>query len=102
MTSIFDAKFHFLLRKILVTREATDIFVKIYKNTFVNPLHNVKRSTFLHLHEIVEGLFSGGLGVIFSLQFVYVCVCLYVCVCPALLVNKIPAEQIHRFGRGFC
>ena len=46
-------------------------------------------------------------GVIFSLQFVCVCVCVCVCVsvclsvCPALLVNKIPAEQMNRFGRGF-
>ena len=34
---------------------------------------------------------------------VCVCVCLSVCVsvCPALLVNKIPAERMHRFGRGF-
>ena len=38
-------------------------------------------------------------GVIFSLQFVSVCVCLSVC--PALLVNKIPAERMHRFGRNF-
>ena len=38
-------------------------------------------------------------GVIFSLQFVCVSVCLSVC--PALLVNKIPAERMHRFGRGF-
>ena len=44
---------------------------------------------FLHLHEIVEGLYFR-----FSLS---------VCVseCPALLVNKIPAERMHRFGRGF-
>ena len=38
--------------------------------------------------------------VIFSLQFVCVCVCLSVC--PALLVNKIPVKWMHRFGRGFC
>ena len=37
--------------------------------------------------------------VTFSLQFVCVCVC--VCVCLTLLVNKIPAERMHRFGRGF-
>ena len=36
-------------------------------------------------------------GVIFSLQFVCVCVCLS----GSFLVNKIPAERIHRFGRGF-
>ena len=34
-------------------------------------------------------------GGIFSLQIV----CL--CVCPAVLVNKIPAEGIHQFGRSF-
>ena len=28
---------------------------------------------------------------------VYVCVC----VCPAVLVNEIPAERMHWFGRGF-
>ena len=33
---------------------------------------------------------------------VCVSVCLCVCVCPALHVNKIPTEWIHRFGRGFC
>ena len=49
--------------------------------------------TLLHLHEIVEGLYFH-----FSLS-----VCLSVCVsvCPALLVNKIPAERMNRFGRGF-
>ena len=31
--------------------------------------------------------------VIFSLQFVCV---------SGILVNKIPAERMHRFGRGFC
>ena len=47
-------------------------------------------------------------GVIFSLQFVCVsiclCVCLSVCVCVRLcsVVNKIPAERMIRFGRGFC
>ena len=49
-------------------------------------------------------------GVIFSLQFVSVCVCVCVCVClyvclsvcvSGFLVNKIPAERVHRFGRGF-
>ena len=45
----------------------------------------------LHLHEIMEGLYFH-----FILS---VCVCLSVC--PALLVNKIPAEWMHRFGRGF-
>ena len=37
--------------------------------------------------------------VLFSLQFVCVCVCL--CVCPALLVIKIPAERMYRYGRVF-
>ena len=45
-------------------------------------------------------------GVIFSLQFVCVSVCVCVCVCvcvrPDILVNKIPAERMHRFGRSFC
>ena len=41
-------------------------------------------------------------GVIFSLQCVCVSVCVCVCVCvrPDILVNKIPAERMHRFGRG--
>ena len=47
----------------------------------------------LHLHEIVEGLYFH-----FSLS---VCVCLCLCVCPTLLVNKIPAERMHRFGHVF-
>ena len=38
-------------------------------------------------------------GVIFSLQFVCVSVCLWVC--PALLLNKIPAKRMNRFGREF-
>ena len=38
-------------------------------------------------------------GVIFSLQFVCVSVCLSVY--PALLVIKIPAKRMHRFGRDF-
>ena len=37
--------------------------------------------------------------VIFSVQFVSVCVCLSGWL--ALLVNKIPVEQMNRFGRGF-
>ena len=43
-------------------------------------------------------------GLIFSLQFVCVCVCVSVClsVCVSgILVNEIPAERMHRFGRGF-
>ena len=39
-------------------------------------------------------------GVIFSLQFVCVSVCLCVYV-SGILVNKIPAERMHRFGRSF-
>ena len=46
-------------------------------------------SDFLHLHEILEGLyFHCSLSVCLS-------------VCPALLVNYIPAERINQFGRGF-
>ena len=30
-----------------------------------------------------------------------VCVSVCLCVCPTLLVNKIPAEWMHRFRRGF-
>ena len=48
------------------------------------------QSCFLLLHEIVEGLYFHC-----SLS---VCVC--VCV-SNFLVNKIPAERMHRFGRGF-
>ena len=48
---------------------------------------------FLHLHEIVEG------PVIFSLHFVYVCVCLSVCL--LFSCEQIPAERMYRFGRGF-
>ena len=33
--------------------------------------------------------------------FTAVCLCICECVCPALLVNKIPAERIHRFGRSY-
>ena len=50
---------------------------------------------FLHLSEIVEGLYFHC-----SLS-VSVCMCVCVCVCPALLVNKIQAERMHRFWRGF-
>ena len=32
---------------------------------------------------------------------VYVCVCLSVCLSGCLLVYKIPAERMHRFGRDF-
>ena len=34
-------------------------------------------------------------------DYTFTAVCLCVCVCPALRVSKIPAEQVHRFGRGF-
>ena len=42
-------------------------------------------------------------GVIFSLQFdsVCVCVCLSICLSVSLSVNKIPAERMHRFRLGF-
>ena len=42
-------------------------------------------------------------GYIFTAVCVCVCVCLSVClsVCPALLVNKMSAERMHRFRRGF-
>ena len=40
-------------------------------------------------------------GVIFSPQFVCVCVSVCLCICPIILVNNIPAERMHRFGRGF-
>ena len=46
----------------------------------------------LHLHEIVEGLYFHC-----SLSM-----CLCLCVCQVLLMNKIPAERMHRFGHGFC
>ena len=29
-------------------------------------------------------------------------VCLYLCLSVSLLVNKISAKQMHRFGHGFC
>ena len=45
----------------------------------------------LHLHEIV--------GITFSLQFVCVSVCLWMCL--TLLVNKITAKRMNRFGRDF-
>ena len=32
---------------------------------------------------------------------VCLCVCVCMCVCPAVLVNKIPAKRMHRFGRSF-
>ena len=50
------------------------------------------RFLLLHLHEIVEGLYFH-----FSLS-VSLSVCLSV---RSFLVNKIPAERMNRFGRGF-
>ena len=32
---------------------------------------------------------------------VCLCVCVSVCVSGSFLVNKIPAERVHRFGRSF-
>ena len=53
----------------------------------------MKMLPWLHLHEIVEGLyFQCSLSV---------CLCVCLSVCQALLVNKIPAERMNRFGRGF-
>ena len=40
-------------------------------------------------------------GVIFLLQFVCLSVCVWVCVFVCVSVNKIPAERMHWFGRGF-
>ena len=52
---------------------------------------------FFHLHEIAEGLyFHCSLSMCLC-----VCECVKVCVCPALLVHKIPAERMNRFGPGF-
>ena len=63
------------------------------------PVHRHSASAFLHLHEIVEGLyFHSSLSVCLC---VCVSVCLCVCVSGSFLVNKIPAERVHRFGRGF-
>ena len=47
----------------------------------------------LHLYKIVEGLYFTA----FSLCVLSVCLS----VCPALLVNTIPANWMHQFGRGF-
>ena len=63
-----------------------DVFV--YGEPFLGTLF---LSVLLHLHEIVEGLYFHC-----SLS---VCVC--VCV-SRILVNKIPAERMHRFERNFC
>ena len=61
---------------------------KTEKNHWVNIPSLLEH--FLHLHKIVEGLnFYCSLSECLS-------------VCPALLVNKIPAERMHRFGCSFC
>ena len=52
-----------------------------------------KHYSFLNLHDFVEGLYFHC-----SLS---VCVSVCMSVCPEILVNKIPAERMHRFGRGF-
>ena len=62
------------------------------------PVSSSIKLMLLHLHKIVEGLYFHC-----SLS-VCVCVCVSVClsVCVSnFLVNKIPAERMHRFGRGF-
>ena len=40
-------------------------------------------------------------GYIFTAVCLCVCLCVCVCVRPDILVNEIPAERMHRFGRGF-
>ena len=52
----------------------------------------IKNNYFLHLHEVVEGLYF-----YFSCLSVCVCVCLCVCVCVCPFVNKMPIEPLHRF-----
>ena len=60
-------------------------------------INSLNCSSSLHLHDFVEGLyFHCSLSVCLC-----VCVCVCLSVCPEILVNKIPAEQMHRFGRGF-
>ena len=61
---------------------------------FPKKRRQVTEIIFLHLHEIVEGLYFH------SSLSVCLCVCLSVCV-SEFLVNKIPAERMHRFGRSF-
>ena len=74
-------------------------FNKVKVTTQKSPrLRSLNASCFLHLPEIVEELsFHCSLSVCLS-----VCVCVCVSVCPEILVNEIPAERMHRFGRGFC
>ena len=64
---------------------------KVIDFVFILYISFIFQLIFLHLHEIVEGLYFQ-----FSLS-----VCLSVCVSGSFLVNKIPAERMHRFGRGF-
>ena len=73
------------------------ICLKMYNNLFDNRIFvSIKKTNwYLHLHEIVERLYFH-----FSLS-VCVSVCLSVFVSGSFLVNKIPAERMHRFGRGF-
>ena len=40
-------------------------------------------------------------GYIFTAVCLCVCLCVCVSVCPALLMNKILAERMNRFGCGF-
>ena len=49
---------------------------------------NIRYEHFLHLYEIVEGLYF-----YFSLT---------VCACACLSVNKIPAKRMDRYGCSFC
>ena len=66
-----------------------DVYLIATNVTLVGGILTVKWNFFLHLHEIVEGLYFHC-----SLS-----VCL--CVCPAILVNKILAERMQRLRRGF-
>ena len=87
----------------------TDVTPSLENHVTQRSIYNTERNS-----ECVQFFFTPPRnrgGVIFSLQFVCVSVCLCVCVCvclsvclsvcPALLVNKIAAERMHRFGRGF-
>ena len=71
--------------------------MQIHADVVFNPTaldwhENVLTVGFLHLHEILEGLYFH-----FSLS-VSLCVCMCV---QRFLVNKIPAERMYRFGHGF-
>ena len=64
----------------------------------LNTLRDINISLLHDPYEIVERLYFH-----FSLSVcVSVCLCVCLSVCQALLVNKIPAERMHGFGRGFC